>query len=133
MKIGDIPLPTQAKILRVLQERNFQRVGGEDKITGQRARHLRHQSRSRRSGPEQHVPSFAWTHQKFLESRNASNGVELDWRYEKTPTDNLKGSLSVLCAIAKAALFRTPLIHYTAIDYFSGASIVGARNLELGE
>ena len=26
-------LPTQAKILRVLQERNFQRVGGEDKIT----------------------------------------------------------------------------------------------------
>ena len=50
---------------------------------------------------------------KFLESRNDNNGVELNWRYEKTPTDNLKGSLSVLCAIAKAALFRTPLIHYT--------------------
>jgi DNA-binding NtrC family response regulator len=32
-EIGDMPLPTQAKILRVLQERNFQRVGGEDKIT----------------------------------------------------------------------------------------------------
>ncbi|MGE5218778.1 MAG: sigma-54-dependent transcriptional regulator [Chloroflexota bacterium] len=32
-EIGDMPLSTQAKILRVLQERNFQRVGGEDKIT----------------------------------------------------------------------------------------------------
>ncbi|HXG51691.1 MAG TPA: sigma-54 dependent transcriptional regulator [candidate division Zixibacteria bacterium] len=31
-EIGDMPLPTQAKMLRVLQERSFQRVGGEDKI-----------------------------------------------------------------------------------------------------
>jgi DNA-binding NtrC family response regulator len=31
-EIGDMPLSTQAKILRVLQERTFQRVGGEDKI-----------------------------------------------------------------------------------------------------
>jgi DNA-binding NtrC family response regulator len=32
-EIGDMPLSTQAKILRVLQERTFQRVGGEEKIT----------------------------------------------------------------------------------------------------
>ena len=32
-EIGDMPLSTQAKILRVLQERSFQRVGGEEKIT----------------------------------------------------------------------------------------------------
>lgn len=32
-EIGDMPLSTQSKILRVLQERTFQRVGGEDKIT----------------------------------------------------------------------------------------------------
>jgi DNA-binding NtrC family response regulator len=31
-EIGDMPLPTQAKMLRVLQERSFQRVGGEEKI-----------------------------------------------------------------------------------------------------
>jgi DNA-binding NtrC family response regulator len=31
-EIGDMPLPTQAKLLRVLQERAFQRVGGEEKI-----------------------------------------------------------------------------------------------------
>jgi DNA-binding NtrC family response regulator len=31
-EIGDMPLSTQAKILRVLQERSFQRVGGEEKI-----------------------------------------------------------------------------------------------------
>ena len=32
-EIGDMPPSTQAKILRVLQERTFQRVGGEDKIS----------------------------------------------------------------------------------------------------
>jgi DNA-binding NtrC family response regulator len=32
-EIGDMPLSTQAKMLRVLQERSFERVGGEDKIT----------------------------------------------------------------------------------------------------
>ena len=32
-EIGDMPLTTQAKMLRVLQERSFQRVGGEEKIS----------------------------------------------------------------------------------------------------
>lgn len=32
-EIGDMPPSTQAKILRVLQERTFQRVGGEEKIS----------------------------------------------------------------------------------------------------
>src|ERR1041384_6906085 len=31
-EIGDMPISTQAKMLRVLQERTFQRVGGEEKI-----------------------------------------------------------------------------------------------------
>ena len=31
-EIGDMPMYTQAKILRVLQERSFERVGGKDKI-----------------------------------------------------------------------------------------------------
>jgi DNA-binding NtrC family response regulator len=31
-EIGDMPLSTQAKMLRVLQERSFERVGGESKI-----------------------------------------------------------------------------------------------------
>lgn len=31
-EIGDMPLSTQAKFLRVLQERSFQWVGDEDKI-----------------------------------------------------------------------------------------------------
>src|ERR1043166_5649362 len=31
-EIGDMPMPTQAKMLRVLQERSFQRVGGDEKI-----------------------------------------------------------------------------------------------------
>lgn len=32
-EIGDMPLSTQAKLLRVLQDRSFERVGGSDKIT----------------------------------------------------------------------------------------------------
>ena len=32
-EIGDMPVATQAKMLRVLQERSFQRVGGEEKIS----------------------------------------------------------------------------------------------------
>jgi DNA-binding NtrC family response regulator len=32
-EIGDMPMPTQAKLLRVLQERAFQRVGGNEKVT----------------------------------------------------------------------------------------------------
>jgi DNA-binding NtrC family response regulator len=32
-EIGDMPLATQAKILRVLQERSFQRVGGEERLS----------------------------------------------------------------------------------------------------
>jgi len=31
-EIGDMPAPTQAKMLRVLQERAFQRVGGDEKL-----------------------------------------------------------------------------------------------------
>ncbi|HEX7897467.1 MAG TPA: sigma-54 dependent transcriptional regulator [Planctomycetota bacterium] len=31
-EIGDMPLPTQAKMLRALQERTFQRVGGDGKV-----------------------------------------------------------------------------------------------------
>lgn len=31
-EIGDMPLATQAKMLRVLQERSFERVGGEERI-----------------------------------------------------------------------------------------------------
>jgi transcriptional regulator with GAF, ATPase, and Fis domain len=31
-EIGDLPLPLQAKLLRVLQERAFERVGGSETV-----------------------------------------------------------------------------------------------------
>jgi len=98
-------LPTQAKILRVLQERNFQRVGGEDKITVN-VRVIcatnRDLEEAVRNNTFRALPGLI---KSFLESRNDNNGVELDWRYEKTPTDNLKGSLSVLAQSRRQHFF----------------------------
>ena len=44
-EIGNIPLETQAKLLRVMQEREFMRLGGVDIDQGRRARRGRHQRR----------------------------------------------------------------------------------------
>ena len=46
-EIGDMPLATQAKLLRVLEERTFERVGGRPPRRGRRARHRRDAPRSR--------------------------------------------------------------------------------------
>ena len=46
-EVGEIPPATQVKLLRVLQERTFERVGGNESIVGRRAPHRRHQPRPR--------------------------------------------------------------------------------------
>ena len=45
-EIGEVPLPMQAKLLRVLQERRFERVGGTQTVEVGRPRHRRDQPRS---------------------------------------------------------------------------------------
>ena len=45
-EIGNIPLDTQAKLLRVIQEREFMRLGGVDTHQGRRPHHRRDQRRT---------------------------------------------------------------------------------------
>ena len=45
-EVADMPLETQGKIVRVLQEQTFQRVGGDTRVRGRRARHRLDQPRS---------------------------------------------------------------------------------------
>ena len=47
-EIGNIPLETQAKLLRVIQEREFMRLGGDGDDQGRRPHHRRHQRRPAR-------------------------------------------------------------------------------------
>ena len=54
--IDDVPLSMQVKLLRVLQNRTIERLGGDADGTGQRPHHRRQQARSQAAGRRRQVP-----------------------------------------------------------------------------
>ena len=55
-EIGEVPLGTQVKLLRVLQEKTFERVGGRGDDSGRRSRARGHKSEPQRRGGERSFP-----------------------------------------------------------------------------
>ena len=55
-EVGDMPLETQAKLLRALQEKEFERVGGNHADPRRRARRRRHQPGPRGRGARRPLP-----------------------------------------------------------------------------
>ena len=55
-EIGNVPLETQAKLLRVIQERDFMRLGGMENDQGRRPDHRRHQRRPAADDGGRQVP-----------------------------------------------------------------------------
>ena len=51
-EVGELPMPVQAKLLRLVEERAFTRIGGETAYQGMRAHRLRHERRPGRAVAE---------------------------------------------------------------------------------
>jgi sigma54-dependent transcription regulator len=72
-EIGDLPLESQVKLLRAIQERVVERLGGTDPIQRGRAAHRGNQPRSRGRGAGPDVPRGPLLPPERLPDRGAAS------------------------------------------------------------
>ena len=91
-EIGELPLPLQGKLLRFVQERKFERIGGRETLTRRRADRRRDEPRSRGDGERGPVPQRSLLPAARRRDRDPA-AARARWRRHRRSRDALRRSV----------------------------------------
>ena len=100
-EVGELPLSAQAKILRVLQQREFERVGGTEVLRSDARGHLGDPSRPGQGGRRGAVPRgpvLSTERRPDRRSRRSATGPRTSRRWPSTSSDASSGGTAGACS-----------------------------------